>query len=443
MNECDREAMHRLVKKAIKGDKRAFEELYARNAKIILYQVGKLLDVKGDREDVAQEVVLHMYSGIGGLKSPQAFYSWMYRIITNACYKHNKNSKGKNDRDIDDYAEALTDRSSEGRPADLVEESDTNSIIRKLINELPEKQRLALFMHYYEQMRYDEIAEVLGVSSGTVGSNIVKAKRTLKKSIGKAHILAEDRTETLGGMAMHTALFAAFKADVDGAVTATQLDAFVHTCGQHIASTVASAPHIAAGHAAVKAGLVGTKLGIAATVGVSVTVGATVFTCYTIAKEIREPESPPAVVADVSAVYKPEANISLVGMEGFPSQINPSQAKLVIDNGTPTLWRIMDAEGEPVASGTGYEIGDALALTPGTYVIEWVVVNGEGQSAIVRREIEVIEESQVAPGGAADEIAEELQNTPENAVDEIAEVAQDTPENNTDTLIPNTAEAQD
>jgi RNA polymerase sigma-70 factor (ECF subfamily) len=359
-----------LARKAIKGDEQAFVTLYEQNIKVILYQVGKLLYVKDDAADVAQEVVMHMYRSIRGLKSPEAFRSWMYRIIETTCYRYNNVAgKHKDNEDIDDYKRSIADMDVTARPAEAAEVNETNRAVQAMIDELPEKQKMALFMYYYEDMSYRQIAKALDITVSTVSTNIMKAKATLKKRMEEGKILQKTRKLDSVGLIIASA----FRADVAGSVTSVQVDAVAHVCGERIASLAAT--HAAAGNsaAATKAGVSGVKLSVVIPVAVSVSIGALIASSRIMTGD----------------PFVPDAVIRFSGA-GSPSQTNPNGAELITDEGTPVRWRIVDETGRALVSGEGMKIGEnAFDLPAGEYTVEWIVTDGKDRSATVRREMTI------------------------------------------------------
>jgi RNA polymerase sigma-70 factor (ECF subfamily) len=330
--------------------------------------VGKLIYIQDDAADVAQEVVLTMYSSISKLRSPEAFRSWMYRLIETSCIRHNsKSDKRRNNVDIGDYENTIADEVPDTQPAEVAETNETNHIVQTMIDELPEKQRLALFMYYFEDMSYRQIAKALGITIGTVSTNIMKARTTLKKRMKKKNIFPE-KSRKLDGVGL--LIVSALEADFASTVTTAQAEALIHACGEHIAHTAAS--HIIAGQTAAKASAGGLKLGVVVPATVSVTLGAT------------------AVVGQiVGGQYVPDATINFAGAE-TPTQTNPSSASLLTDDGTPLTWRIVDEADNQVASGEGSEIDqESLNLPPGEYIVEWIVSDGKGQTATVRRDMSI------------------------------------------------------
>ncbi|MDR2157311.1 MAG: sigma-70 family RNA polymerase sigma factor [Clostridiales Family XIII bacterium] len=398
MDETRKQEECLLAERASQGDGKAFEQLFTRNLKLIMYEVRKRLFSREskDAEDVVQDVVLGMYSHIRNLRNPEAFRSWMYRIIFVTCASHNRMA-GRKRENIDNHADTLVDDSREARPSGIAEANERNAHIRTMIGQLPEKQRQALFMYYYADMSYEEIAEAFGVSVGTVGSNITRAKANLKKRMKKSKAFSEERWEqadTLGGMALGPAILSALETDVDATITAPQVDAMAKLCCARLSDFAAAGTGSAcAGPAIVKAGVGGFRLALILTAVSAVVIPATVFGFDVISDMgdvARRDASPP--ITEETEPYMPDVEIRLSGEEGLPGKINPSRAVLIVDDGTSILWRIMNGDGVTFASGTDEAIEkDAFALSPGAYAIEWIIENETGKQAIARREFEIVE----------------------------------------------------
>jgi RNA polymerase sigma-70 factor (ECF subfamily) len=376
-----------LVEKAIAGDAAAFEELYTLNAKIILFHTSKLIDDRADTEDVAQEIVLQMLRSISGLKSPYAFYSWMYRIITNICYAYNtKHRPKKREADVDAYADELISTDPDGMPDVSLSRTELDSAIIEAVNKLPESQRLALFMYYYEQMSYKEIAAALKIKAGTVGTNIMKAKKTLKSTIEREQIVSEEDLEMLRGVAIAPALTHAFDAEISG-ISEAQTEHFVQKCGSRITEYLRQP---GGGNAAKKTASSGNYIALGIGAAVLIITIVFVFASLKAGAPPVIPAAPSAAPETAGEVYKPNAEIVLTSGSGQPGQINPIEAKLIVGDGEAAGWRIIDGAGNVTASGEGTAFSKELKeLPPGSYRIEWSVKNDKGGSARVIREIEI------------------------------------------------------
>ncbi len=180
--------LKKLVRKAMQGSTDAFEQLVKDFSPTVLYLAGLELDNKSEVEDVAQEAVLVLYRNIAKLKSPYAFYSYLRQTVHYISMERNRKQARIKSEDFDEYIE----KSSKRLPEKLVEydeitlrEREDNTVdaakMASLLERLPDRQRESLYLHYYQEFSYKEIAKLQGISINTVGVNISKAKESLRK----------------------------------------------------------------------------------------------------------------------------------------------------------------------------------------------------------------------------------------------------------------------
>jgi RNA polymerase sigma-70 factor (ECF subfamily) len=177
------------IKLAATGDSDAFEQLIKRYSKYIVYMCATLTS-KEDCEDVAQEVYIAVYRGLGALRSANAFTAWLRKITVRACIAHNRRNArnplaGAVDIDGVVDTEKLSECDVERLPAEAYENSDARVKLYSLISELSQRQRIILYLYYYEEWKLRTIAAELDISIGTVSSNLTKAKRNLGKLLEK------------------------------------------------------------------------------------------------------------------------------------------------------------------------------------------------------------------------------------------------------------------
>ena len=161
-----------LVMKTQDGDMEAFSFLVKRWHPALLRQAYRLTRDDEAALDVAQEAWRAIAKGIYRLKSPAAFGTWSFRIVSNKAANWVKDEQKirslKNDR------EAVIQE-------DQKETSDNIELIRKALNELPVKSRAILSMFYIDNHSVKEISEILSLSSGTVKSRLFYARKMLKE----------------------------------------------------------------------------------------------------------------------------------------------------------------------------------------------------------------------------------------------------------------------
>ena len=189
MKTMEKAKQNHLVKKAVKGDKKAFEELVKVKLEPIMFGALSIMGQHHDAEDATQEIIVKMYKNINQLKDPSAFTTWMHKIINTQCYNMlRERKKRKGERvGVDDYLLKIEDNDREFLPQSYVDDKESQKLVREIISNLPIQRRQIVTMYYYDDMSYKEIGEVLGISPGTVGSDLRRAKAQIKSDIEKAN----------------------------------------------------------------------------------------------------------------------------------------------------------------------------------------------------------------------------------------------------------------
>lgn len=139
---------------------------------------------KEDVEDVLQNVFLKVYSNLNDFDTSLSFSSWIYRIAHNesiSLLRKNKNAPviingEEDDNFFDNIASDMDVRED-------LENADTSRAIRDTLQTMDQKYREILILRYLEQKDYNEISDILKISSGTVATHIHRAKTVLKKKL--------------------------------------------------------------------------------------------------------------------------------------------------------------------------------------------------------------------------------------------------------------------
>jgi RNA polymerase sigma-70 factor (ECF subfamily) len=179
-----------LIEALRNGVDQAYEDLIETFQQPVYSLVYRLLDDPSEASDVVQEVFLKVFRNIGSFRGNSTLKTWIYRIAFNEAYnhrrwftRHKKHEVGlETDEDSSvNYGEILSDR---GRSAfDLVSDRETHALIEEALTGLNPAFRAAVILRDIEDLSYEEIAEVLGVSLGTVKSRILRGREALKKAL--------------------------------------------------------------------------------------------------------------------------------------------------------------------------------------------------------------------------------------------------------------------
>jgi RNA polymerase sigma-70 factor (ECF subfamily) len=178
-----------LVRRVGAGDKRAAAELVRRHLPRMVGLSRRMLGDAAEAEDVAQEVFLRVWKHAGSWKPGQAkFETWMHRVAMNLCLDRLRR-RGRNGGEVS--PELADTRASATRALD---DRQRRERVRDALQRLPERQRAALVLCYYQDRTNIEAAEILGVSVDALESLLSRARRTLKSA------LAAERADLLSGL---------------------------------------------------------------------------------------------------------------------------------------------------------------------------------------------------------------------------------------------------
>ncbi|HCC07304.1 MAG TPA: RNA polymerase subunit sigma-24 [Clostridiales bacterium] len=178
-----------LINKAKKGDIRAFEELIIGYEKDIYNIAYRMLGNANDAEDVSQEVCIKIYKSLNIYNNKSKLYTWIYKITINTCIDEiRKNRKNIGLKYIDENinvgeSEILQQYKDDKEltPEDKYIKKEEKSDILQKINMLDPDHRAVIILRYINNLEYEEIAESLECSLGTVKSRINRAKKKLQE----------------------------------------------------------------------------------------------------------------------------------------------------------------------------------------------------------------------------------------------------------------------
>jgi RNA polymerase sigma-70 factor (ECF subfamily) len=174
MNDAD------LVKEFHKGNTEAFAELVDRYTRPLTMMILKMVRDQEEARDLSQTAFIKAYEGLSRFTMASSFKTWLYSIAINAVKDHVRKKKPVLDNEalerVADFAASSSDQ---------LERAQVVSQLRRAIEELPEKQRLTLQLRIYEEMDYQEIAEMLGGNAGSARGNFFQAVKTLRAKLGE------------------------------------------------------------------------------------------------------------------------------------------------------------------------------------------------------------------------------------------------------------------
>lgn len=179
MNTLD---IKKTVQRAVKGEQSAFAELYAMSYNKVYFYAYRMLQNKEDAIDIVQETFITVFTKIGELKKPESYMCWLSKITVNLCRDFSKKSaRLVIDRENADLIDRIADE--DNSTEDIVLGNDTREYLIKVIDALPEEQKRAVLLYYYEQLTIAQIAEIEETTVSAIKNRLLYARKKIKKAI--------------------------------------------------------------------------------------------------------------------------------------------------------------------------------------------------------------------------------------------------------------------
>lgn len=173
-----------LIEKLAREDTRnfAFNQLVRKYQERIYWHVRKMVLDHDDSDDVVQEVFIKVWKNLHSFRQDAQLFTWIYRIATNECLNFLKKKKRVSMMSLTDYQDILVSK------LDMSVQMDGDAIeikLQKALLTLPDKQRLVFNMKYFDDMKYDEIAEITGTSVGGLKASYHHAVKKIEEFINR------------------------------------------------------------------------------------------------------------------------------------------------------------------------------------------------------------------------------------------------------------------
>ena len=169
-----------LIEGCKQGDRDAFHDLFEAH-KDRVYTIA--LHYSGDEaaaHDVTQQVFLKLFTSIGQFREDSQFATWLYRIVANACMDEHRKRRRFVPFSPEIEVRHMTSKASQ---ENAFHRREVAQSVRGAIGELSPKLRLPILLKYVEGLSYEEIAEALGLSIGTVSSRLNRGHKMLARKL--------------------------------------------------------------------------------------------------------------------------------------------------------------------------------------------------------------------------------------------------------------------
>jgi RNA polymerase sigma-70 factor, ECF subfamily len=172
------------------GDESAFEYLVQKYRRPMVGFMYRMSHSAAAAEDLSQEVFLRVYRSRAGYEASAKFTTWLYRIATNLAVNHARDTRHERpevtvslDEPDEDTGTTMDVADGTITAEEAIVRRERLLAIRRKVEALPERQRLAVVMHKYQQMDYKQIAEVLKLSESATKSLLFRAYETLREQL--------------------------------------------------------------------------------------------------------------------------------------------------------------------------------------------------------------------------------------------------------------------
>jgi RNA polymerase sigma-70 factor (ECF subfamily) len=178
---------HSLIRALRRGDEVAFESVVRLHGGRMLAVARRMLRSEDDARDAVQEAFISAFKAIADFQGDALLTTWLHRIVVNACLMRLRRQRRKPEESIDELLPHFDERGGWGdgeepslTPFELLERSETRTVVRECIDRLPESYRSVLVLRDIEELDTDETAAALGMSAPAVKTRLHRGRQALR-----------------------------------------------------------------------------------------------------------------------------------------------------------------------------------------------------------------------------------------------------------------------
>jgi RNA polymerase sigma-70 factor, ECF subfamily len=170
------------IARARAGDAEAWGELYREYAPAIFRFCRRTMPTREDAEDATMEVFMKLRGKLSQYDTTRSFSAWIYRVAANHCWDILRRRRIRQDKETEDVESLPLEHPEPSQLEKLIEQRSSEEV-RKALEKMSARARMALVMRYYSDMSYDEIADALGVRRAFVGVVLLRARHELRQAL--------------------------------------------------------------------------------------------------------------------------------------------------------------------------------------------------------------------------------------------------------------------
>ncbi len=186
MNPADQAVLQDQIAKARAGSAEAWGELYRRHAPAIYRFCRRAMPTREDAEDATMDIFIKVRQKLSQYDLSRPFGAWLYTVAANHCWDLLRRRKLRQGLETGELENMPLEHPDPGQLEKLIEQR-TGQEVRRALDQLPGRSRMALVLRYYADMSYEDIAATLGVRRTFVGVVLLRARHQLRDILsGKA-----------------------------------------------------------------------------------------------------------------------------------------------------------------------------------------------------------------------------------------------------------------
>jgi RNA polymerase sigma-70 factor, ECF subfamily len=182
-----------LIEACQSGDREAFRELYDAHKDRVWTIALRFTGDESAARDVTQQVFLKLFTGIAGFRHESNFRTWLYRMVANECMDEFRKRRrlipldifGPDERDDDRGEVELKEWREEPLQEGQLARLEISEAVQAAVMQLKPKLRMAIVLKYFEDLSYEQMAEALGCSMGTVASRLNRGHKALAQKLSR------------------------------------------------------------------------------------------------------------------------------------------------------------------------------------------------------------------------------------------------------------------
>jgi len=170
------------IARARAGDAEAWGLLYREYAPAIFRFCRRAMPTREDAEDATMEIFMKLRGKLSQYDTTRSFTAWLYKVAANHCWDLLRRRKTRQDKETEDVDSMPLEHPEPSQLEKLIEQRSGEEV-RKALEKMSSRARMALVMRYYSDMSYDEIADALGVRRAFVGVVLLRARHELRQAL--------------------------------------------------------------------------------------------------------------------------------------------------------------------------------------------------------------------------------------------------------------------